>query len=129
MPPLFPYNNDKRVAQKRTNCFQVLPTLLWSKVAFVIFSLKVEKWENCSKCITSTAANILLDEDVFKTSWLRQMHLHWSHVFKMLCKDVFKTASRSLEDVSLKLSLVLLTRLQDLLYTLQNIFKTSSRRL
>ena len=56
--------------------------------------------------ITTYPANIRLDEDVFKTS----------------CKNVFKTASRRLQDV-LKTSS---KRLQDVL---NNVFKTSSRHL
>ena len=88
----------------------------------------VQKWQ---KTFHNNPANIRLDEDVFKTSWSRQIYsIYWfvfrrrlqdvmikTNIFVLVIRlqDVFKTSSRRLQDV--------LSR------HLQNIFKTSSRRL
>ena len=97
--------------------------------------------ENCP-------ANIRLDEDVlktsfvfrrclqdvFKTSWSRPIYPSWLYVFKKSsrrfedifktsCKNVFKTSSKRLAKTSSR-------HLQDILpKRLQDVFKTSSRRL
>ena len=70
-------------------------------------------------------------EDVFKTSWSRPIYLSWPYVFKTFLRrlqDVFKTSSRHLQNV-FKISS---RRLQDVFKTfwrcLQDVFKTFSRR-
>ena len=65
-------------------------------------------------------------EDVFKTSWSRPIYSSWPYVFKTSCKSVFKGSSRRLQDI-------FKTSCQDVFKTsskrLQDIFKTSSRRI
>ena len=98
--------------------------------------------------ITNIPANIRLDEDVlktsfvfvfvsrrrlqdvFKTSWARPIYLSWPYVFKTSSRrfqDVFKTSSRRFEDLFKTSS----KRLQDLFKAssrrLQDVLKTSSR--
>ena len=88
----------------------------------------VQKWQ---KTFHNNPANIRLDEDVFKTSWSRRIYSIYWCVFR-----------RRLQDVMIKTNIfVLVIRLQDVFKTssrrlqdvlsrhLQNIFKTSSRRL
>ena len=50
-------------------------------------------------------------EDVFKTSWSRPIYSSWLYVFKTSSRRLAKTSSKRLQDV------------------LKNVFKTSSRRL
>ena len=69
----------------------------------------VQKWQ---KTFHNNPANIRLDEDVFKTSWSRRIYSIYWCVFR-----------RRLQDVMIKTNIfVLVIRLQD-------VFKTSSRRL
>ena len=83
-----------------------------------------------------TSANIRLDEDVLKTSFIfvfrrcLQDVLIETNIFTLLIR-LQKTSSRRIQDVMIKTNIfVLVIRLQDvLLRCLQNVFKTSSRRL
>ena len=61
-------------------------------------------------------------QDVFKTSWSRQIYLAWPYVFRRL-QDVLKISSRRPAKASSR-------HIQDVLpRPIQDVFKTSSRRL
>ena len=71
----------------------------------------------------SVPPNIRLDEDVFKTSWSRQIYLPYSYVFRRRLQDVFKTSwSKPIYSSWLYVFNTFPRRLQD-------VFKTSSKRL
>ena len=73
-------------------------------------------------------ANIRLDEDVwkksfvfvFKTSWSRSIYVHLGHISSRHIQDVFETSSRRLQNVSKtyhQVKLFLLTRLREVFNT------------